>query len=224
MMKQKQHFPSSIIFFGPDAVGKSTQVRLLTRYLESHKCRTFRVWIRGNHSLAFLLAKFFVSLGYYRTVTVPSGVTYKLFNPSLLPKLRHALGFIEFLSILPLIILKFWLPKILGYTIIAERYVVDTVVYLSYVLGYDILQSKLAKVLLCFIPKDSVLIHFDAETEVLLKRLKRIRYDVATQDYIMFQQRSYDTLSKALNAKTIDTSVYDKNETFDRIVELLTDE
>lgn len=220
-MNKKQHFPSLIMFFGPDAVGKSTQVQLLTRYLRSQKCPTLRVWIRGRHSIAFLLANFFVRLGYYRTVTVPSGVVYRVFDPHFLPKLQHIWGLIEFVSLLPWIILKVYLPKILGYTIVAERYVVDTVVYLSYWLGYDFLQSFLTKVLLSFIPQDSVLIHLNAETEVLLERLERIRYDVATQDYIVFQRRVYCILSKMLKATTIDTSRCSEKETFQRIVKVL---
>ena len=220
-MNRKQHYPRVIVFFGPDAAGKSTQARLIIEYLKSHGRRTRIAWLRGTHSLAFVIAKFLTKLGYYRIVKVPSGVTYRVFDPALLPKLQRFWGVIEFLSVLPWIILRVYLPRVLGYTVVAERYVVDTVVYLSYWLGHDFLRSFLAKVLLNFIPKGSVLIHLDAETQDLLERLKRIRYDIATQDYIVFQQRVYRELSKTMKATTIDTSRYNEKETFHRIINVL---
>ena len=211
------------MFFGSDGAGKSTQARLLRGYLNFHGHQTRIAWLRGRHSLAFVIAKFFSKLGYYRVGKVPSGVTYRVFDPGLLPRLQHFWGAIEFLSVLPWIILRVYLPRVLGYTIVAERYVVDTVVYLSYWLGYDFLRSFLAKVLLNFIPKGSVLIHLDAETRDLLERLKRIRYDTATQDYIVFQQRVYRILSKMLKATTIDTSRHNEKDAFQRILKVLSE-
>jgi len=220
-MNRKQRYPRFIVFFGSDGAGKSTQARLLKGYLKSHGRRTRITWLRGRHSLAFVIAKFFAKLGYYRIVKVPSGVTYRVFDPGLLPRFQRFWGAIEFLSVLPWVILRTRLPRTLGYTIVAERYVVDTVAYLSYWLGHDFLRSFLAKVLLNFIPKGSVLIHLDAETQDLLERLKRIRYDIATQDYIVFQQRVYRALSKMLKATTIDTSICSEKDTFQRILKVL---
>ena len=220
-MTRKQRYPRFIVFFGSDGAGKSTQAQLLRGYLKSHGHRTRTAWLRGRHSLAFVIAKFFTKMGYHRIVKVPSGVTYRVFDPGLLPSLQRFWGAIEFLSVLPWIILRVYLPRALGYTVVAERYVVDTVAYLSYWLGKDFLQSFLAKVLLSFIPQGSVLIHLDAETQDLLERLKRIRYDTATKDYIVFQQRIYRILSRTMMATTINTSKYNVDETFQRILNVI---
>jgi len=220
-MKERQYVPKVVVFFGADGVGKSTQVQLLIKHLKSQKRRPLRVWIRGRHSIAFILSNFLMMLGYYRTVTVPSGVVYRIFDPWLLPKLQRVWGFIEFVSILPWVILKVYLPKIFGYTIVAERYIIDTVVYLGYWLGYDFLHSFLARVMLSFIPKKSALIHLDAETQILIKRLMRIRYDIATEDYIAFQLKVYRMLSRMLKATTINTSKYNEEEVFQRVVKVL---
>lgn len=220
-MNRKQRYPRVIVFFGSDGAGKSTQTQLLIGYLKSHGRRTQIAWLRGRHSLAFVIAKFFTKMGYHRIVKVPSGVTYRVFDPGLLPRLQRFWGVIEFLSVLPWIILRVYLPRALGYTVVAERYVVDTVAYLSYWLGQDFLRSFLAKVLLNFIPQGSVLIHLDAETQDLLERLKRIRYDTATKDYIVFQKRIYRILSKTIMATTINTSRYSTDETFQRILNVI---
>lgn len=206
------------MFFGPDGAGKSTQVRLLIGYLKSHKFRTHVAWMRGRHSLAFILANFFTKLGYYRAVKSPSGAVYRVFDPNLMPKLRRLWGFIEFASVLPWIIQRVYLPRALGYTVVAERYVVDTVVYLGYWLGRDFLRGFLAKVLLVFIPRGSMLIHMDAETKVLLERRPN---DIVTQDYIVFQRRVYRMFAEMLEAVTISTSTRSVEQNFQHIIKHL---
>ena len=168
--------------------------------------------------MAFILNNFLMRLGYYRTERVASGLIYKIFDPSLLPKLRPIWGFIEFISVLPWIILRVYLPRIFRYTVVAERYVVDTVVYLGYWLGPDFFRSYLAKILLNFIPQGSLLIHLDAETQVLIKRLY---YDTATIDFIVFQKKIYRVLAKMLGAVTIDTSRFGIKEVFQQIIKVL---
>ena len=217
-MTSARRFPEIIIFFGPDGAGKTTQVKLLIKYLSSHKCRPWWTWIRGRHSLAFVLALLFTRLGYYQMVEAAPGKKHKVFDPRLLPKLRSMWGVIEFASVLPWIFLRVYLPKFLGYTVVAERYVIDTVTYLGYWLGQDVFESFLAKALLRFIPRGSVMIHLYAETEMLFKR---IFDDDVTSDFIEFQQKVYPMLARSLGAVTINTSKLDVNETFKRILEVL---
>jgi thymidylate kinase len=213
-----RRFPEIIIFFGPDGAGKTTQVKLLMKYLSSRKCRPWWTWIRGRHSLAFVLALLFTRLGYYQMVEAAPEKKNKVFDPRLLPKLRSMWGVIEFASVLPWIFLRVYLPKFLGYTVVAERYVIDTVAYLGYWLGQDVFESFLAKALLRFIPRGAVMIHLYAETEMLFKR---IFDDDVTSDFIEFQQKVYPMLARSLGAVTINTSKLDVNETFKRILEVL---
>lgn len=214
---RKQHFPRLVVFFGPDSAGKSTQARLFVAYLRSHKYRSKRIWIRGRHTLAFVLANIFVRLGYYQIAEPTPGTKTKLFDPHLLPKLKALWGLIEFVSVLPLIFLKVYLPRFLGYIVVAERYTIDTIVYLAYWLGSDFLQGRLTKILLSFIPQDSLLIHLNAKTQILLRR---IRNDIVTRDFLVFQQQVYLELAKKLDAVTIDTSKHSVEDTFHSIVEL----
>ena len=206
-----------MIFFGPDGAGKSTQAQRVMKYLSSQGCRTWRTWIRGRHSLAFFLANFLAEFGYCQIVDV-SGEKRKVFDPRLLPRLALLWGAVEFVSVLPWIFLRVYLPRFLSYTVVAERYVVDTVVYLGYWLGYGYLTSFSAKVLLRFIPEDSVIIHLYAETDTLLKRSFD---DEVTQDFIEFQQDIYHKMAKRLDAISINTSKSSVEKTSQKILDTL---
>jgi thymidylate kinase len=214
-MKEKKS--SFIFFFGPDGSGKSTQANLLFKYLKS-KNPVVRVWIRGRHSLAFLFIKFLMKLGYYKRVKVPSGVVYEIFDPNLLPKMRRLLIVIELISVLPLIFIRVYLPRMFGYIVVAERYTVDTIVYLGYWYNQQFLNKIWTKILLSLIPQDSVIIHFNAKTETLVKRL---HYDTATLDFLFFQQKAYQKLAKLLDVTTINTSKSNIKETFKQVINIV---
>lgn len=207
-----------VVLFGPDGAGKSTHAQRLVRYFRSIGCSSVYVWIRGRHTLAYVLSSFLMRFGYYKVVLGAGGITYKVFDPKVFPNLSRIWGIIELVSILPWIITKIYLPKLLGFTVIADRYVPDTLVYLTYWLEKDFLRSFSAKVLFLFIPRSAVLIHLDAELEVLSKRLK---YDTATKDYLLFQRKLYTNVAKILGAVTVSTSKSDVNETFQRILKIL---
>lgn len=209
-----------IIFFGADGAGKTTQARLLMKYLRSHKSRPRLAWLRARHSLAFLLACFFVRFGHYQIEKAPSGVKFKTVSSRLLVRLQPLWGAIEFASVLPWIFLRVYFPKFLGYTVVAERYVIDTVVHLSYWLGNDFLQNFLSRVLLGFIPQGSMLVHLDAETQVLLERSARAKDNIASS-FIIYQRRIYQTIAENLGAITVNTSKLDTEATFNSILKIL---
>ena len=215
-MHRKDGLPGMVIFFGPDGVGKTTQSRLVLKYLASRNRRVSFVWIRGGHTLAFVLSKLFVRLGYYQTVRTPSGSSYRVFDPRLLPKLSHLWALIEFVSVLPIILYKVYLRRILGYTIVADRYVVDTVVYLSYWLGPA--ARTVSKFLLRLVPQDAVMIHLDAETPVLKARLLD---DTSPMGFVVYQRMLYRRLSASLGAATIDTTNRGIEETFKDVIATL---
>ena len=215
-------FPTLIAFFGPDGAGKSTQARMLVNYLRSHgRLRVRLVWIRGRHTLAFVIANFLIKLGYYRSFAVSDGTQFKVFDPQSLPRIKGLWGFIEFVSVLPWILLKVYLPRFLGFTVVAERYVIDTVAYLGYWLGEDFLQSFWARSLISFIPRNSKLIFLDGDTQDLLKR---IRNDYVRRDFLVFQRRVYHCFAKVLGATVVNTSESNVEEAFRSIIASLSTE
>ena len=194
--------PITFVFFGPDGSGKTTQAEMLVKHLRLRGFPVKHVWIRARHSVAFLLSKLLVKLGFYKIVKDQRGFSYKIVDPSFLRRMKTTWIFIEFCSVLPFIITRVYLPRALGFTIVAERYTVDTVVHLGYYLDHDYVKSYSSKILLSLIPKKSALFWFDAETNVLFNRLS---YDEATPDFLEFQRKAYRRLAAILGARLVDT-------------------
>lgn len=196
--------PRLIAFFGPDGSGKSTHAELLANQFQSHKNKVKKVWIRAPHTLAYLLSRFFVKIGFYRAVSNSFGTKRKIPAVHNSRWLRLFWSLIELASVMPVILLRVYVPLFLGYTVIAERYVIDTIVTVAYYtddLGF--LHSRTAKVLLCFIPKNTVFIHLDSDYSTIMKRRGHI---VEEYDFIKFQRIGYKLLGNSVEATFIDTS------------------
>lgn len=211
--------PRLISFFGPDGAGKSTHVELLVNHFQSNKTKVRKVWIRSPHTLAYLLSRFFVKIGFYRVVSNPFGRRAKIPAVHTSRFFRCFWSMIELVSVLPLILFRVYIPLFLGYTLIAERYLVDTVVTIAYFLSdLGFLQSRTAKLLLCFIPKNTVFIHLDSDYSTIMKRRSRM---VEPYDFIKFQRMGYKMIENSVGAMFIDTSNISVEQTSKRIMNWL---
>jgi len=196
--------PRLIAFFGPDGSGKSTHVELLVNHFQSHENKVRKAWIRAPHTLAYLLSRFFVKIGFCRVVLNPFGKKTKLPAVHLNRWIRLFWSVVELVSVIPIILFRVYIPLFLGYTVIAERYVVDTIVTVAYYtndLGF--LKSRTARVLLSFVPKKTVFIHLDSDNSTITKRRGRI---VDSHDFIEFQRRGYKIMGNSVEALFVDTS------------------
>lgn len=134
-------------------------------------------------------------------------------------QLRSFWPFLELISVLPLILWRVVIPLFLGYTIVAERYIVDTIVTIGYFINDPrFLTSWTARFLLRFIPRNAVFIHLDSDYDTLLRRRG---HNVEVRGYISFQRASYKHFDRILNPLIIDTSMSTPNETFTAIVNKL---
>ena len=185
-----------IYFFGPDGTGKTTHAELTSQYLRKMGYKTWRASVKQHHTLSYLLLKL-LSGGKYGG----QAISYYGFDEGLKHKIRTPWKILELLSLFPAIFYRVLLPLLLGYIVVCDRYVLDTLVTLSYFLDDQKLLSGIsAKLLASMIPRDSVLFYMNADTEVILQRK---RDEPLTSKLIDYYKGAYKALIKQFNLKTI---------------------
>jgi thymidylate kinase len=193
-----------IVFFGPDGSGKTTHSNLISTLLKKKGRRVSNVRIRANHTISFVLIKAMQKLG-----LIDQDVFWYGLDKSLAARLLRLWPYIEFVSIVPLVILRVCIPIKLGFTVVCERYVIDTIVSVAYLFGDPNLVGGLPeRVLLGFIPKNSLIVYLTANEDLLLMRRKD---EPVTKKFINFQLLLYNVYAKKLNAISVDTSRVEKN-------------
>ena len=186
-----------ICFFGPDGSGKTTLARTLAKEL---KCKGLRVvisWMRGTHTLASLLARFLSRLAPFKG---PDNPYYGISIPS---SARRIWQLVEFVSMMPILLIKFILPCLLGYVVIAERYLPDFLVWVSLTTrdaGY--LKRLEARLALILTMKTSVRIYVTASEAELMRR----RGEEVDREFLSMQLKLYDKVAKLIRARKIDTT------------------
>ncbi len=232
--------PRLVHFFGPDGAGKTTQVKLLIDYYQNRGLKVRKYWVRSPHTFAYFLWKFLVSIGFYRAVVNCFDVEVKTPAVQNSAFLKKAWSLLEFFSVLPLIMrAQIYLRR--GYTLIAERYLFDTVVTVAYFLDDPAFsKSLISRILLHFIPQNTNFIFLDTDFETIYKRrakfynqrISKNRQSVFTygevpaaalepNHFIDFQRKMYASFARSYNALVIDTSKSSLEETFDQIVAYL---
>jgi len=134
-------------------------------------------------------------------------MNYRGFDGELTLRIKRPWKILELTSLLPAVIYRVLLPLLLGYVVICDRYVVDTLVTLSYFLKEPKLVSGTsAKLLVKLIPKNSLLIHLNADTDIILQRKKG---EPLTEQLIEYYKKAYSDILRRLGlaAMTIDTSM-----------------
>jgi len=103
----------------------------------------------------------------------------------------------------------------MGRVVIAERYLIDSIVSIAYSLNDpNFTSSFIAKTMLCLIPKNSILIHLDSDYEEIERRRRNM---ADPKEFIDFQRLIYGKLSKSLGAIEISTSRMSVEETAERV-------
>lgn len=210
-----------VALYGPDGVGKSTQIEIISNNLFKEGYKVKKIWIRAPHTLAFIIAKILIRLGFSVDDVNPFGRVKKLPDVDSNFIVKNIWAVIEFFSVLPLILFKVVIPVVLGFTIVADRYLLDTIVSIAYYIkDIDFVDGMIARVLMWFIPRNCVLIHLDSDYDTLLER--RGRY-VESREFIGFQKKAYARLSKKVSSNYIDTSSLSIDETSSAINKVIKD-
>jgi thymidylate kinase len=208
MMHSRNKLPRAIIFFGPDGSGKSTQADMLVSELDRKGIRNKKLWLRSLHTLAFLISK--ISMHVMKlSDPYQLRMRYSDHRP-----FRIVWYLVEFVSILPLILARFYLPLLRGYVIVAERFVIDWIVSVAYATNNpSLVDSWLASSVLHIIPKQSLLVYIDADYPSILAR----RPAEDSFEFIEFQRNCYSRFAEKYHALQIDSSNKSIREVFELI-------
>lgn len=229
-MKELQSPPQFVHFFGPDGAGKSTQVEILKNTLCRKGILARKCWVRSPHTLAFILWRLLVKIGFYREIINPFGPPGRLPAVDRNEILRRFWSVVEFLGVLPMIVrINYWLWR--GHVLIAERYLLDTITTVAYFLDDKrFLNSCTSRLLLRLLPKEATFIFLDTDYATIFQRRAGLvkmpfiqsqrkgygatpRCPVEPRSFIEFQRRAYRVLAKIFNPLIIDTSNHSVEET-----------
>jgi len=225
-------------FFGPDGAGKSTQVDILVRNAKAKGIRVKKCWVRSPHTIAFILWKVFVKIGFYRAISNPLGALFKFPAVDRCTALKLLWSFVEFFGVLPIVI-RTRILLLMGYKLIAERYILDTITTIAYFVNdINFLRSRIARLLLYFIPSNTVFIFLNSDYETIFRRRVNSLSDknvnsqgraygaipkggIEPREFIEFQRKAYKTLARAFNALEINTASSSIEETSRTILKYL---
>lgn len=211
--------PSCIAISGLDGSGKTTLADSLVEYLRSKGYKTKYVWIRSPHTFAYLISRILIHLGWHRTFRNPNGIAisrFELYEGTFARKIWPA---IEFFSILPLIIFKVWLPHLLGYRVICDRYVIDSTVSIALnTRDMNFPDSFLGALLLKAMPKKCALIFLDADLSTVLKRRRDVEYSI---DEIKNEMKLYRALIRKVKTFSFNSATQSVEKIRKKVIDLL---
>ena len=169
--------PILISIIGMDGVGKTTHARKIVKKLRNDGVRCRYTWFRFFHFSSLLL------LAYCRL----AGLTiYEIKNGVKIG--RHEFyrsKFISFLypwllliDMLPMYFIKIFLPKLLGYTVVCDRFIYDAFVDLRIDIGeFEIGRKNVGEFFIQLIPKDTRTILLDLDESIIRERRKDLVED-----------------------------------------------
>ena len=202
-----------ICLFGPDGSGKSTLAKALAERFDKNKLKVRVSWMRGSHTLASLLARLLSKFSCFK------GFDNPYYQISIPRNFKRFWQFLEFVSLLPILLARFLLPKMMGYVVIAERYLPDFIVWVAVTTKDEgFLKSTWAKFLLAIASKAQIRIYVTANIGELVRRR-----NISCEDFLRKQIKLYDVIVQAIGAHKLDTTNMSVEESLQRISAMVHD-
>ena len=193
-----------ISLFGSDCVGKTTHARLLILRLVRKGYKVKGVWIKNNHTVAYLVILMLKSISKRSVVVLPSNAI--LTNVLAQSRLGKKLWlWIDFIGVVVKLIFSVYMFKLLGHVIVADRYLPDTIVSMVVTLNDPkVMKSLPIKFIVSRIMRDRTnLVMLDRSYE-LIKNSRKNNW-VEPPSLICYQRMLYRTIAKITNAPIVST-------------------
>jgi len=198
-----------LYFFGPDGSGKTTIATTLAKKLRKECSKVKLSWMRGTHTLASMLAVFLTKFPTFR------GSDNPYYGISVPNRMKRLWQIIEFVSMLPILLTRFTIPSLIGYVIVAERYLPDFLIWVSLITrDEDYLKRLEARFLLALSMKANVKVYVTASEAELAKR----RSGEVNRNFLSRQIKLYEELAKIIGACKIDTTGRSIKETLNELI------
>lgn len=216
--------PIILTFIGPVGVGKTTQMRLLSKYFESKNRKTVKTYIKSAHGLSYLLLIFFKIVGISKKVVgIDDLVSYRP-SRKFRKRITPLWNLTETISIIGKFFFTVYLPYILGYDVIIEEGLRMSIEHHKYFtphfIGVEPAQPLLLEVLLNWICSRRHLdIILDAEEhEIVERRRSRSFRTIESEKFVELQRRAMSKM-KGPNLIHINTSGKSKLSVHNTIIE-----
>jgi thymidylate kinase len=181
-----------MVFTGADGSGKTTATKLLLLYFSRYGNVCIH-WFRGSHLLISVLARL---LHRFRSFRGSCNPYYKICVPK---KLKDVWVFLEFVSILPHLFIRFLLERVCR-VVVCDRGLLDFAVWLAVTLDSPwILNTLIGRFLVMFVSRERI-IYLYADADTLARRA-----DVS-REFIVRELAVYNILAKYFARCSIDTS------------------
>jgi thymidylate kinase len=156
-----------VVFSGIDGCGKSTQIELLADHFESHNIKYKKLWVRPGSTPFMLFIKSIARL-FVRTLPKPgrSDQREKLLKRSRVGNLWFYLTFLDLIWIYQV---KTPILVLLGYKVIYDRHIFDSIIDYQVMLERNLFDNKLVKRLLLTTSK-TVKIYLEIPIELSIDR------------------------------------------------------
>mgnify|MGYP000722278044 CR=1 FL=1 len=191
-----------VAFCGPDGSGKTTHARLIYHTLCSKHVRVRYARLRSHHMIMYMVIKFLQLCGVLPRTSSPMELDFSIRHK--FSKARSLLALLELVSAISWIILNIKLPKALGYSIVAERYIPDFLVSLRILTpNHKMKITRLANSLMKRLCRNAIIIFLYSEPPILVERK---RDEKITKYYAEYLLKIYREVLSELKVISIDTS------------------